>query len=59
MQECGLAAAPADAVAEARAAAQYVTRCEGGRGAVREVIDLLLRANGSWDAVTARYHADR
>ena len=55
MRACGLAAAPADAAPEARQAAQFVTGCLGGRGAVREVVDLLLRANGSWERVTARY----
>lgn len=40
----GLALAPADAVAEVRAAADYVTRRAAGRGAVREAADLLLRA---------------
>lgn len=55
MRACGLAVAPADAALEARAAAQFVTGRAGGRGAVREVVDLLLRANGSWERVTARY----
>jgi 3-deoxy-D-manno-octulosonate 8-phosphate phosphatase (KDO 8-P phosphatase) len=51
MQRVGLAAAPADAATEARAAAHYVTRVEGGRGCVREVIDLVLRAQGRLDPV--------
>lgn len=55
MRRCGFAVAPADAVPEVREAAHYVTAREGGRGAVREVIDLVLRANGKWDDVTARY----
>ena len=50
---CGLAVAVADACPEARALAQYVTRAPGGRGAVRETIELLLRAQGCWqDAIT-------
>jgi 3-deoxy-D-manno-octulosonate 8-phosphate phosphatase (KDO 8-P phosphatase) len=44
----GLAAAPADSCAEARAAAHYVCRAEGGRGAVREVVELVLRCQGSY-----------
>lgn len=40
----GLAVAVADAHEEVKAAANYVTRLDGGRGAVREVIDLLLAA---------------
>ena len=42
MRWCGVAVAVADAYPEARAAAHYVTRRAGGRGAVREVCDLLL-----------------
>jgi len=42
----GFAAAPANAHAEARGAAAYVTERKGGRGAAREFCDLLLMANG-------------
>ena len=42
----GFACAPANAHAEARGAAAYVTEREGGRGAAREFCDLLLMANG-------------
>lgn len=52
---CGLALSVADACAEARAAAHYVTAAPGGRGAVREAIEWLLRAAGRWDELTARY----
>lgn len=55
MHRVGFAAAPADAADEARDAAHYVTRCAGGRGAVREIIDLLLRAGGKWDEVISRW----
>jgi 3-deoxy-D-manno-octulosonate 8-phosphate phosphatase KdsC-like HAD superfamily phosphatase len=37
------------------AAATLVTSRPGGRGAVREVVERLLRARGAWDAVVARY----
>jgi len=40
----GLAACPADARPEARAVAHLVTEAPGGRGAVRELCDLILRA---------------
>jgi 3-deoxy-D-manno-octulosonate 8-phosphate phosphatase (KDO 8-P phosphatase) len=53
LRACGLAVAVADACPEARAAAHYVTRAAGGRGAVREVIELLLRARGTWDRLVA------
>jgi len=42
----GFTCAPANAHAEARGAARYVTEREGGRGAAREFCDLLLMANG-------------
>jgi 3-deoxy-D-manno-octulosonate 8-phosphate phosphatase (KDO 8-P phosphatase) len=48
LRACGLAVAVADACAEVRAAAHYVTRAPGGRGAVREVIELILRCQGRW-----------
>ena len=44
----GLAVAVADACAEARQVAHYVTRAPGGRGAVRETIELILRCQGAW-----------
>jgi 3-deoxy-D-manno-octulosonate 8-phosphate phosphatase (KDO 8-P phosphatase) len=47
-QRCGLALAVADACAEARAAAHYVTQTLGGHGAVREAIELILRHPGRW-----------
>lgn len=42
MKLVGFAVAVADAVEETKAAAAYVTKAKGGRGAVREVIDMLL-----------------
>jgi 3-deoxy-D-manno-octulosonate 8-phosphate phosphatase (KDO 8-P phosphatase) len=48
LRQVGLAVAVADGCAEARAAAHYVTRAAGGRGAVREVIELVLRCQGAW-----------
>lgn len=55
MRRVAFAAAPADALAEARNVAHYVTSVGGGRGAVREVCDLILKGRGLWDEVTARY----
>jgi 3-deoxy-D-manno-octulosonate 8-phosphate phosphatase (KDO 8-P phosphatase) len=45
----GLAVAVADAVPEVKAAAHWVTDLPGGRGAVREVCDLILKARGRWE----------
>jgi 3-deoxy-D-manno-octulosonate 8-phosphate phosphatase (KDO 8-P phosphatase) len=44
----GLGVAVADAVSEVKAAAHWITPSPGGRGAVREVCDLLLKAHGRW-----------
>jgi 3-deoxy-D-manno-octulosonate 8-phosphate phosphatase (KDO 8-P phosphatase) len=46
MRRCGLAVAVANAVDAVKAEAHYVTRAAGGRGAVREFCDLVLRARG-------------
>jgi 3-deoxy-D-manno-octulosonate 8-phosphate phosphatase (KDO 8-P phosphatase) len=51
----GLSAAPADAAQEVRDRVHWVSRHGGGRGAVREFIELVLRAQGRWDAVTRDY----
>jgi len=45
----GLGVAVADAVPEVKAAAHWVTTLPGGKGAVREVCDLLLKARGKWE----------
>lgn len=51
----GLAVAPADAERVVRESVHLVTEAPGGRGAVREVIDAVLRARGDWDRITAAY----
>ncbi len=55
MRRVGLSAAVADAEDYVKDAAMFVTKRPGGRGAVREVADLILRAGGHWDEVTKRY----
>jgi len=55
LKRAGLAVAVGDGVAEAKAAAHYVTRAAGGRGAVREVIEMILRAQGTWSPFVAHY----
>src|ERR687889_517175 len=51
----GLAACPADAAPEVRLGAHLVTRADGGRGAVREVVETILKHQGSWDGLVGRY----
>ena len=46
---------PADAAPEVRAAARHVMRSPGGHGAVREAIEVLLRADGRWDSLVAAH----
>ena len=48
MGHAGLALAPANAVAEVKRAAHWVARRRGGEGAVREAVEMLLRARRSW-----------
>jgi 3-deoxy-D-manno-octulosonate 8-phosphate phosphatase (KDO 8-P phosphatase) len=51
----GLSGAPADASDDVRRRVHYVTQSAGGRGAVREFIELILRGRGQWDALVQRY----
>ena len=55
MLRVGFAVAVADAVEETKHAAHYVTELKGGRGAVREVTDLILRAQGLWEELMKHY----
>ena len=54
LRAAGLSAAPADAVAEVRAAVDYVTGARGGEGCVRELVERLLAARGAWSAAVER-----
>lgn len=53
----GLAACPADAAAEVQAVCHLITRAPGGRGAVREVVELLMRHQGLWDPLVEALRA--
>lgn len=52
---CGLSFAPADAVPDVRSRVHHVLSRPGGRGAVREMVELVLRARGAWDRLLAAY----
>ena len=54
MRKVGLAVAVADAADDTKAAAHYVTKLSGGDGAVREVIELILKAQSRWDELVAQ-----
>ena len=55
LRQVGFAATVADAVDEVKAHVHLVARRNGGRGAVREICDLILQESGRWDAVTRHY----
>jgi 3-deoxy-D-manno-octulosonate 8-phosphate phosphatase (KDO 8-P phosphatase) len=55
MRRVGLAIATANARPEVKAVAHYVTQAPGGQGAVREVVELLLRAQGLWEQILKHY----
>jgi 3-deoxy-D-manno-octulosonate 8-phosphate phosphatase (KDO 8-P phosphatase) len=55
MLRVGLAAAPSNAVSDVVDAAHLVTARSGGNGAVRELIDLLLKSQGRWEGLMERY----
>ena len=55
MRRVGFAIAPANARPEVKAAAHYVTQAFGGNGAVREAVELILKAQGLWAEILAHY----
>jgi 3-deoxy-D-manno-octulosonate 8-phosphate phosphatase (KDO 8-P phosphatase) len=55
LQIAGLAAAPANAVREVKDMAHWISRHDGGHGAVRELIELILKAKGIWDKAIRVY----
>jgi len=57
MHRVGLAIATFNARAEVKAQAHYVTTVPGGSGAVREVVELILKAQGNWGEILRKYEA--
>ena len=55
MRRVGFAVATANARPEVKAAAHYVTRAPGGDGAVREAIEVILKAQGLWGEILKHY----
>lgn len=55
LRACGFGIVPADAVPEAKAAADHITTLPGGRGCIREGIELILKAQGKWVFDEDRY----
>ncbi len=59
MRHCGLAIAVANARAEAKKEAHYITAHAGGDGALRDAIEFILRAQGKWKQTVERYIGGR
>ena len=57
LKRAGVAVAVANAIREAKALADYVTRAEGGHGAVREVVELILRTQNKWAPLVREFSA--
>ncbi|GAB4364061.1 MAG: HAD hydrolase family protein [Deltaproteobacteria bacterium] len=55
LRQVGFSASVADAEEPVRAAADYVASRPGGQGAVREIIEFILRAGGRWEAAAGKY----
>jgi len=55
----GISAAPSDAAAEVRAAAQWKLESRGGSGAFREIVERLLRERGEWERVVQEFASGR
>lgn len=59
MRRVGFAIATANARPEVKEVAHYVTTAPGGQGAVREVVELLLGAQGKWEEILRHYEIRR
>lgn len=57
IRQAGLGAAPADGCQEARQAAAFIASCGGGRGAVRELVEYILKEQGRWQGLLQKYKA--
>jgi 3-deoxy-D-manno-octulosonate 8-phosphate phosphatase (KDO 8-P phosphatase) len=56
MRRVGLAMCPSDAIDEIKAVCHLISALPGGRGAVREMVEALMKAQDTWEKVTARYY---
>jgi len=58
LARAGLSSAPADAVDEVRSRVDFVSAKRGGDGAVRELVEVVLRAQNHWDALVKAYEGE-
>jgi 3-deoxy-D-manno-octulosonate 8-phosphate phosphatase (KDO 8-P phosphatase) len=57
MRRCGLAIAVGDAVPEVKKAAHYTTKANGGHGAIREAVEVILKSKGIWEEMIDKARA--
>jgi 3-deoxy-D-manno-octulosonate 8-phosphate phosphatase (KDO 8-P phosphatase) len=55
LKRVGLAACPSDAVAEVKQVVDYISKAKGGRGAIREVSEIILKAQNKWKAILNKF----
>jgi len=55
LRRVGLAISPADGRPEAKALAHFITKANGGNGCVREVVEMILKAQGRWATVVEQH----
>ena len=55
LKPAGFSVAVGDAIEEVKAAADFVTEANGGRGAIREIIEMILKAQGKWISFVEHY----
>ena len=55
LKRAGFAVAVGDGVPEAKAVADYITKNCGGHGAIREIVEMILKAQKKWQTVVAKY----
>src|SRR5262249_42194624 len=58
LRRAGLSAAPSDAVTEVRSSVDFVSTCRGGEGAVRELVEMILRTQGHWASIVSSYQTE-
>jgi 3-deoxy-D-manno-octulosonate 8-phosphate phosphatase (KDO 8-P phosphatase) len=58
LSRVGLSAAPADAAEDVRTRVHWIARANGGAGAARELLELILRAQDRWDSIVTTYLAE-
>ena len=57
LQKVGFSITVNDACDEVKAEVDYIIKCPGGKGAVREVIELILKSQGKWQGLIQKYYS--